>query len=97
MASEYDIPICFSKDVMACLTGTGYRPLPPAWLLVGAVRSGTPIHDHPFTVAWNALLVGCKLWCCLPPDVDQSFVDDEKSAIEWFEQTELPQEASIIV
>ena len=47
VASEYDVPICFSKDVMACLTGSGFRPLPPAWLLVGAERSGTPIHDHP--------------------------------------------------
>ena len=56
---------------MACIDGTEYRPLPPAWLLMGVKRSGTPIHDHPLTVAWNALLVGCKLWCCLPPDVDE--------------------------
>jgi histone arginine demethylase JMJD6 len=107
VASEYDVPICFSKDVMACLTGTGYRPLPPAWLLVGAERSGTPIHNHPYTVAWNALLVGCKLWCCLPPNVDESLLlydlEDEdkpfeKSAIEWFEQIgTLPEGASIIV
>ena len=64
-------PLCFSTDAMACIDGTEYRPLPPAWLLMGVKRSGTPIHDHPLTVAWNALLVGCKLWCCLPPDVDE--------------------------
>jgi histone arginine demethylase JMJD6 len=30
-----------------------------------------PFADHPMTVAWNALLSGCKLWCCLPPDVPE--------------------------
>ena len=105
---DYDVPSCFSSDVMACLTGSRFRPLPPAWLLVGVTRSGTPIHDHPLTVAWNALLVGCKLWCCLPPDVDQSLLllnldyDDDKefdkSAIDWFQQIgDLPKEANIIV
>jgi len=105
---DYAVPGCVSSDVMACLTGSRFRPLPPAWLLVGVTRSGTPIHDHPLTVAWNALLVGCKLWCCLPPDVDQSMLllnldddDDEefdKSAIDWFQQIgDLPKEANIIV
>ena len=82
-SDEFHVPECFSNDVMACMDGTEYRPLPPAWLLVGVKRSGTPIHDHPLTVAWNALLVGCKLWCCLPPDVDESLLllnlhDDEE-------------------
>ena len=71
-SNRFPTPPCFSKDVMACIDGTQYRPLPPEWLLVGVARSGTPIHDHPMTVAWNSLLVGCKLWCCLPPDVDES-------------------------
>jgi hypothetical protein len=66
------IPECFAHDAMAGLTGSQFRPLPPAWLLVGVTRSGTPIHDHPLFVAWNALLMGCKLWCCLPPNVDES-------------------------
>jgi hypothetical protein len=36
------------------VTGSRFRPLPPAWLLVGARASGTPIHNHPSTIAWNA-------------------------------------------
>jgi hypothetical protein len=72
VSDDYQIPDCFAHDVMAGLTGTRFRPLPPAWLLVGVKRSGTPIHDHPLFVAWNALLVGCKLWCCFPPNVDES-------------------------
>jgi hypothetical protein len=48
---DWRVPTCFGNDVMACLTGTQFRPLPPAWLLVGATYSGTPIHDHPMTVA----------------------------------------------
>jgi hypothetical protein len=41
---------------------------------VGCARSGTPIHDHPLTVAWNALLSGCKLWAILPPDIDEALL-----------------------
>jgi histone arginine demethylase JMJD6 len=108
-SDEFSTPACFSKDAMACIDGTEYRPLPPAWLLVGVKRSGTPIHDHPLTVAWNALLVGCKLWCCLPPDVDERLLllnlhdDDDNadfdlSALEWFRQCgKLPESAKIIV
>ncbi|CAM9575399.1 unnamed protein product [Scytosiphon promiscuus] len=94
----FDTPPCFSRDAASEICDDKLRPLPPKWLLVGAVRSGTPIHDHPTTVAWNALLVGCKLWCCFPPDVDESALllnldaggDDEGgeefdlSALEWF-------------
>ena len=95
-AKSYRIPM---QNFASGCTSTEYRPLPTAWLLVGVKRSGTPIHDHPLTVAWNALLVGCKLWCCLPPDVDKSLLimnlhDDEEdadadfdlSALEWFRQ-----------
>ena len=101
--AEYSTPPCFQADIMHCLTGSRFRPLPPAWLLCGAVRSGTPIHDHPYTIAWNALLSGIKLWCCLPPDVDEELLllnldengdipDDEPfdlSAIEWFQKIDL--------
>lgn len=91
----FDTPPCFSRDAAAAVCDEKLRPLPPKWLLVGAAGSGTPIHDHPTTVAWNALLVGCKLWCCFPPDVDQSALllnldggaeggDFDLSAIEWF-------------
>jgi histone arginine demethylase JMJD6 len=74
LQAEYAVPPCFSHDMMECITGSRFRPLPPSWLLVGAARSGTPIHDHPLTAAWNAMLVGCKLWAALPPDVDESFL-----------------------
>jgi hypothetical protein len=65
------IPQCFGNDVLA---DDPYRSLPPAWLLVGVEGSGTPIHDHPSTIAWNALLSGRKLWVCLPPDVEESWL-----------------------
>lgn len=111
VSDAYSIPTCFSKDTMSCINGSQHRPLPPAWLLVGVARSGTPIHNHPFTVAWNALLVGCKLWCCLPPDVDESLLqlnlndenddaDFDLSAMEWFHQMQrddLPESAKIII
>lgn len=57
LSSSFSIPPCFSNDVLA---NNPCRALPPAWLLVGAEGSGTPIHDHPTTIAWNALLSGCK-------------------------------------
>ena len=74
LSEEYTTPRCFSRCVQARLRRPGECPLPPAWLLVGAALSGTPIHDHPTTVAWNALFVGCKLWCCLPADVDETVI-----------------------
>lgn len=95
VGDAFDTPPCFSRDAAAAVCDEKLRPLPAKWLLVGAVRSGTPIHDHPTTVAWNALLVGCKLWCCFPPDVDESALllnldggdeegDFDLSAVEWF-------------
>jgi len=69
----------------------GARPLPPAWLLVGAAGSGTPVHAHERTVAANALLAGCKLWVCLPPRARAADVllgggdDEELSAAAWVE------------
>jgi hypothetical protein len=72
LCRDFDVPPSFRRDVMSGLTGSQFRPLPPAWLLVGCARSGTPIHDHPLTVAWNALLSGCKLWALLPPDVGEA-------------------------
>jgi histone arginine demethylase JMJD6 len=113
VSDEFSTPACFQNDAMGCINGTEYRPLPPAWLLLGVARSGTPIHDHPCTVAWNALLVGCKLWCCLPPDVDESLLllnleedgegDFDLAAIDWFQQwkkddkLQLPESAKIIL
>ncbi|GMI36091.1 hypothetical protein TeGR_g11064 [Tetraparma gracilis] len=68
LQSEFSVPSCFSRDLQACITGSKFRPLPPAWLLVGSRRSGTPWHNHPTTVAWNYLASGAKLWMCMPPE-----------------------------
>lgn len=49
-------PACFADDALPELLGSRddrQRPLPRRWLLVGAKRSGTPVHDHPLTAAWN--------------------------------------------
>ena len=70
LAQDFSVPECLSKDAMSCLTDTRFRPLPPAWLLVGCGgRSGTPIHDHPNTAAWNAVRV---YHCCEPRDAAAS-------------------------
>ena len=66
---DCSIPPCFSQDQMQYLRNDRFRPLPPAWLLIGVTGSGTPIHNHPMTVAWNALTSGAKLWCCVAEQV----------------------------
>lgn len=98
LRSGWSTPRCFSHDAQACISGSRFRPLPPAWLLVGTARSGTPMHNHPSTVAWVPLLMGIKAWVLLPPDVDESALlllqeqeaaeggcrDYDLSALEWF-------------
>ncbi len=94
MAAEFSVPRYFTQDTQRGASGStlavdGCRPLPPVWLLVGARGSGTPIHDHPTTVAWNSLTSGCKLWVLLRPDTDPSLLlldgDEDLSALEWFQ------------
>lgn len=72
------LPAAFMADAPLAATD---RPLPLRWLLVGAARSGTPVHNHPATVAILVLMVGVKLWVALPPDVP--LVDEGLSAGEW--------------
>ena len=85
-------PACFVNDALPGLLGSRdekKRPLPRAWLLVSSKRSGTPVHDHPLTAAWNVLLHGTKLWVALPPGACPHAAlllehGDEFSACEWF-------------
>ena len=70
--AEWSVPRCFSHDAQKEMIGSGFRPLPPAWLLCGCKNSGTPMHCHPSTVAWNALFSGVKLWVLMPPDVEEA-------------------------
>jgi len=97
MRSEYSIPTCLSHDAMDAQfgeVGALARPLPLSWLLVGATGSGTPIHNHPMTAAWNTLLAGVKLWVVLPPSTPEASLlvgescpvhqDEDLSAHAWF-------------
>lgn len=95
LSDHFIIPNCFSQDALAGCTRSRFRPLPPSWLLVGPALSGTPIHNHPLTVAWNALLAGGKLWVIMPPDIETKYLllgeDNEEhnfdlAAMEWFLQ-----------
>jgi hypothetical protein len=40
VSADYTVPRCFTHDAMGGTTGSRFRPLPPAWLLVGAARQG---------------------------------------------------------
>ncbi|KAH8057693.1 hypothetical protein JL721_9619 [Aureococcus anophagefferens] len=86
-------PPCLADDALPRLLGCAdeaKRPLPRGWLLAGAERSGTPVHDHPLTCAYVVLLSGCKLWAVLPPGTDRSSLfpssggDYDLSAADWF-------------
>lgn len=95
MCAEFSVPQCLSCDEMLARGGAGSaaRPLPARWLLVGSAGSGTPIHNHPLTAAWNTLLCGVKLWVVLPPsappeallvgDACPAAGDEDLSAAAW--------------
>ena len=55
----------YPDDLMAHMQTK--RP-PHRWFLCGPRGSGTAVHrDPPGTLAWNALLKGCKIWALLDP------------------------------
>ncbi|KAI8453547.1 hypothetical protein BY996DRAFT_4583001 [Phakopsora pachyrhizi] len=92
LGGDFRIPDLFSQDLFACL---GERRPDYRWLIIGPPRSGSSWHKDPNgTSAWNAVVVGKKLWICFPPDVTPPGVivsDDEAEvqsplsiAVEWF-------------
>ena len=79
----------FGDDLMS-LIDSGRPPF--RWLLIGPRGSGTAVHrDPPGTVAWNALLKGCKLWALIDPRMEaqdarcgEEFWDDDLPSASWF-------------
>jgi hypothetical protein len=98
-SDELPLPPCFSAQADAAAPAAAARPLPARWLLVSAPGSGTPVHNHPATVAALVLLAGAKLWLALPPD--WPLVDEQLSAAAFFEaraaEAALPPGAVVIV
>lgn len=81
LKSEYVVPEVFQKDAFKVFGKC--RP-DHAWLIIGSQRSGSTFHKDPnCTLAWNAALVGRKLWIMLPPEITPPGVstDDEESEV----------------
>lgn len=81
LKSEYEAPKIFQDDAFKVFGKC--RP-DHAWLIIGSQRSGSTFHKDPnCTLAWNAALVGRKLWIMLPPNVVPPGVstDDDESEV----------------
>ena len=67
LKDDYAVPEYFGDDAFAAL-GAVARP-DNAWLIAGPLRSGSVWHVDPNgTSAFNACVVGSKLWLMAPPD-----------------------------
>lgn len=81
LKSEYIVPEIFQNDAFKVFEKC--RP-DHAWLIIGSQRSGSTFHKDPnCTLAWNAALVGRKLWIMLPPEIVPPGVstDDDESEV----------------
>ena len=65
LAADYASPAAVGAGCLFCADAS---PPPHRWLLIGQPLTGTPLHVDPLaTCAWNALVVGRKLWALYPP------------------------------
>jgi hypothetical protein len=77
------VPPHFADDLFSALPAQE-RPS-SRWLLAGPRGGGTPLHVDPNgTSAWNALVVGCKLWCMFPPNIEPPARHWNLSVAHWF-------------
>ncbi|RCK62745.1 hypothetical protein Cantr_09228 [Candida viswanathii] len=95
LRKEYDPPAIFQEDLFTVFNnnnkadddddGSRYNCRPDhAWIIIGLARSGSTFHKDPnSTSAWNAAIVGRKIWIMLPPHVTPPGVgtDDEESEV----------------
>lgn len=87
LRKEYDVPEIFQEDLFTVFNDTkeGFNCRPDhAWIIIGSARSGSTFHKDPnSTSAWNAAVVGRKIWVMLPPHVTPPGVgtDEEESEV----------------
>lgn len=96
LMDEYEVPRFFADPTLDAWSCVADEERPPyRWFLVGGPRTGSIVHTDPLgTSAWNAVVIGHKLWvmfeprtpawvvCGLqsPPENDKIFEQDEMFA-----------------
>ncbi|OMJ87364.1 hypothetical protein SteCoe_10961 [Stentor coeruleus] len=75
LLSDYWVPKYFPDDLFEGIKNRpSYR-----WLLIGPKRSGTKINKNQLsTSAWNASIVGYKLWALFPPNISPLLIKNPR-------------------
>lgn len=87
LRNEYKVPEIFQQDLFNVFNNieNGFNCRPDhAWIIIGSSRSGSTFHKDPnSTSAWNAAIVGRKIWIMLPPHITPPGVgtDEEESEV----------------
>ncbi len=78
---DYCVPSLFDDVDRLKSLPERYRP-DYRWFLLGCVGSGSPLHVDPcHTSAWNATVVGKKLWVLINPLINNSNLSLEESIL----------------
>lgn len=81
LSDEFNVPEIFKFDFFKLFNSNDINTRPDyRWIIIGPKNSGSTFHKDPnSTCAWNANLIGLKLWVMTPPGIKPPGIDTDLS------------------